>query len=31
LALGIDNDEEGMKSARLIMRRALELAKLIRK
>lgn len=31
LALGIDNDKAGMKSARLIMRRALELAKLIRK
>jgi multimeric flavodoxin WrbA len=31
VALGIDNDELGMKSARLIMRRALELAKLVRK
>ena len=31
VALGIDNDEAGMASARLIMRRALELAKLVRK
>jgi multimeric flavodoxin WrbA len=29
--LGIDNDESGMKSGRLIMRRALELSRLIRK
>ena len=31
VALGIDNDELGMTSARLIMRRALELVKLVKK
>jgi multimeric flavodoxin WrbA len=31
VSLGIENDEPGMKSARLILRRALELAKLMRK
>jgi multimeric flavodoxin WrbA len=31
VTLGIENDEMGLKSARLIMRRALELAKLIKK
>jgi multimeric flavodoxin WrbA len=31
VAMGIDNDEAGMKSARLIMRRAMELAKLVKK
>lgn len=31
VTLGIENDEEGIKSARLIMRRAMELAKLIEK
>lgn len=28
---GIENDEEGLQSARLIMKRALELARLVRK
>jgi hypothetical protein len=31
VSLGIENDEPGMKSARLILRRALDLAKLMRK
>lgn len=31
VTLGIENDEPGLKSARLIMRRAMELAKLIKK
>jgi len=31
VTLGIENDEPGLQSARLVMRRALELAKLVRK
>ncbi|MEQ8161519.1 MAG: hypothetical protein ABRQ33_10045, partial [Smithellaceae bacterium] len=31
VTLGIENDEEGIKSARLIMRRAMELARLVKK